>query len=443
MKQICGGFLSNYRKWLLTEIERWIKDGIIDRSQADRISVLYPEDKPSRNWGALIFSVIGVIIFGLGIILLFAYNWDAIPKYAKLAIIFSALICAHGAGFYLKLRTGHQAISEAMFALGTMLFGSGIWLVAQIYNIDEHYPNAFIVWGVGALMLAWSLPSVSQGVMASILFVLWNSFENFDFNSRTNLAPLLILFGILPLAWRMRSCILIGVAVPAFVLSILFNCHWFFERAGPAIFMSVAGLLIAMSIIVRKRNWFPETAGLFMFYGNILYWISLYVFTFPDADRYIFRYYWYEENYAMAYVLVFATASVASWAMVILPFEKITEDLNRIYRIDHFAVPVAIIAVTLNFGWLSEFHGWGGAAIFNLLFLFQSVMLIAYGCRNLNSILTAAGTIMLAFLAFARYADLFDSLLVRGIVFLGVGAGIFVVGLLYSRRKREIREVKP
>jgi len=436
--------LSRDRKFILHEIERWIKDGIIDRSQADRISALYPEEAPSRNWGTLIFSVIGAIIFGLGIILLFAYNWDAIPKFAKLAIIFSALVGAHGAGFYFRSKgEKYSALSEAFFAFGTMLFGSGIWLVAQIYNIDEHYPNAFIVWGIGALMLAWSMPSVVQGVMASILLVLWCSFENFGFDSRTNIAPLLILIGILPLAWKMRSRILLAVAVPSFILSLLFNCHYFFERVAPALFISIAGLLLALAIIAKKKNLFPESSALLAVYGNILYWISLYIFTFPDADRHIFRNYWFNEVNSTIYVLVTAAAAISAWGLVIFPLGKFKEDLNRLYRVEHFAVPLTVLAVTLNFGWLSEFNGWGGAAVFNIIFLFQSIMLISFGCRNVNSKLTAAGTILLAFLAFARYADLFDSLLVRGIVFLGVGAGIFIVGMLYSRSKKEAAEVKP
>ncbi|MFZ2655798.1 MAG: DUF2157 domain-containing protein [Victivallales bacterium] len=435
--------MSKNRKLILQETERWLKDGIIDRSQADRISALYSEEAPSRNWGPLIFSVIGAIIFGLGIILLFAYNWDAIPKFAKLALIFSALVAAHGGGFYFRLKgEKYAALSESLFALGTMIFGSGIWLVAQIYNIDEHYPNAFIVWGAGALMLAWALPSIVQGVMASILLVLWGAFENFDFDSRMNIPPLLIIVLIFPLAWKMRSRIFMAVAVPAFVLSVLFNCHYFFERAAPALFISVAALLLALAVLVRKKNLFPESSAVFAVYGNILYWISLYIFTFPDADRHIFRSYWFEEINSAIYVIVAAVLALAAWSLVIFPLGKFKEDLNRLYRMEHFAVPVTVMVVTLNFGWLSEFEGWGGASVFNLIFLFQSIMLISFGCRNVNSKLTAAGTVLLAFLAFARYADLFDSLLMRGIVFLGVGAGIFIVGMLYSRRKKEAREVK-
>lgn len=44
-----------------------------------------------------------------------------------------------------------------------MLFGAGIWLVAQIYHIEEHYPNGFLIWGLGAMALAWALPSGGSG----------------------------------------------------------------------------------------------------------------------------------------------------------------------------------------------------------------------------------------------------------------------------------------
>jgi uncharacterized membrane protein len=432
-------------KWLIQEIERWVRDGVIERNQADRITALYPEETPSRNWGPLIFSVIGAIIFGLGIILLFAYNWDKIHKFAKLALIFSALLGAHGTGYYFRSKrdAAHAYLSETFFALGTMIFGSGIWLVAQIYNIDEHYPNAFIAWGIGALLLSWSLPSIVQGVMASILLVLWCSFENFGFDSRVNIAPILILVGILPLAWRMRSRILLAVAVPSFVLSLFFNCHFFFERVAPALFISVAALLTATAIIVRRKNIFPQSSTVFAAYGSVLYWFSLYVLTFPQANRHIFRSYWFDEVNSTIYVLVAASAAILAWLVAMLPLRKIKDDLNKLYRTDHFAIPVTVLAVTLNFGWLSEFHGWGGAAIFNVIFLFQSIMLISYGCRSVNSKLTAAGTILLAFLAFARYADLFDSLLVRAVVFLAVGAGIFFIGMRYSKRKKEANKVKP
>ena len=45
---------------------------------------------------------------------------------------------------------------KSLHLAGTILFGAGIWLVAQIYHIDEHYPNAFFFWGFGAMTMAWA-----------------------------------------------------------------------------------------------------------------------------------------------------------------------------------------------------------------------------------------------------------------------------------------------
>ena len=47
---------------------------------------------------------------------------------------------------------------------------------------------------------------------------------------------------------------------------------------------------------------------------------------------------------------------------------------------------------------------------------------------------------MLAAMVFARFMDLFDSLLARSALFIIVGIGLFVVGQIFSRRKQRQRE---
>jgi hypothetical protein len=46
---------------------------------------------------------------------------------------------------------------------------------------------------------------------------------------------------------------------------------------------------------------------------------------------------------------------------------------------------------------------------------------------------------MLAALVVARFLDLFDSLLMRSLVFLVLGAGLFYIGHLYAKQKQEQR----
>jgi len=202
--------MKKHIKWLLNEIDLWVKEDVIQPEQGVALKNRYPAPAEGTAWGRIIFFSIGAILFGLGVILIFAYNWEKMHKFVKLAVIFSALIGAHATGCWLKRpESKYRAAGEGLHLLGTMLFGAGIWLIAQIYHIAEHYPNAFLIWGIGALALAWSLPSIPQALAAAILFVLWNCAEAFDFKDPHLVSPFLILGGIMPLAWLRRSRVLI------------------------------------------------------------------------------------------------------------------------------------------------------------------------------------------------------------------------------------------
>ena len=221
--------MKRHIKWLLSEIDQWVGEGIIGPDQATALKRRYPVPVEGTAWGRIIFFSIGAILFGLGVILLFAYNWQRMHKFVKLAVIFAAIIGAHGAGFWLRRQNSpHQATGEGLHLLGTMLFGAGIWLIAQIYHIQEHYPNAFLIWGFGALAMAWSLPSIAHGIGATLLFVFWNCFEAFDFKNPHLISPFLILAGIMSLAWLRRSRVLVTVCLIGFLfgekLRIAFHC---------------------------------------------------------------------------------------------------------------------------------------------------------------------------------------------------------------------------
>ena len=202
--------------WLLSELETWVQEGIISDTQARAIRGRYPAPEQAGTWGRIAFAAFGAILIGLGVILLFAYNWDKMHKFAKLGIVFCALISAHGAALMVK----RTATRQTLHVLGTMFFGAGIWLVAQIYHINEHYPNAFLVWGAGAFALAWVLPSLPQALMATFLLVLWNGFESYGFHTMNYAAPAIIFFGILPLAGVMRSRVLLSAGLVAFLFTL-------------------------------------------------------------------------------------------------------------------------------------------------------------------------------------------------------------------------------
>src|SRR3989339_784747 len=97
--------MKKHLLWLKREVDAWVSEGIIASDQAEAIRKRYPEETPGLPWGTIIFASLGGVILGLGVILLFAYNWDKIPRFWKLALIASALGIVHAVAIILHTRS--------------------------------------------------------------------------------------------------------------------------------------------------------------------------------------------------------------------------------------------------------------------------------------------------------------------------------------------------
>jgi len=93
------------------------------------------------------------------------------------------------------------------------------------------------------------------------------------------------------------------------------------------------------------------------------------------------------------------------------------------------------LAFTVGPGWIHLSYG-VLSSIMNLVFMGHCLLFILHGSQQQRGWEVAAGCVLFAALVFARYTDLFDSLLSRSLVFLILGAALFVVGNFYSRHKK-------
>jgi uncharacterized membrane protein len=75
--------------------------------------------------------------------------------------------------------------------LGVLLFGANIWLIAQTYNINAHYPDGTLLWGAGALAAAFLVPSRAALAAALVIGAYWTWQETIDFERPIHLAFLL------------------------------------------------------------------------------------------------------------------------------------------------------------------------------------------------------------------------------------------------------------
>lgn len=430
--------MSKEIRWLYTESERWVREGILSAEQAARLRALYPTPKPARPWATLIFCGLGAVIVGLGVILLFAYNWHAMPKLAKLAAVFGALAAAHAGGLYLfQTRPRYRAMGEALTVGGTMLFGAGIWLVAQIYHIDEHFPTGFLIWGLGAFLLAWTLPSIFQALIALALLTIWAGTESAAFGTPVHAALPLLLIGLLPLAYRERSRVLLVCLLVAVGVSLAFISAACTDGALPFL------VLLAFSVLAMGAGWlheeaplFPESAPCYRGLGLAAYLVLIYVLSFGQVATDILDLRRGKQSWSgMAYWGVPMLAAVAAW--LVLGLRRLKPGTGKaLVPPDLWLAPLAMLAAYALAAFLPHTDPWLAALPFNLVLLAHAASLMAQGVRRSEMRPVALGCILLIALTGARYVDLFDSLLARGLAFLVVGGALFSEGFLYARGKR-------
>ncbi|MGG5487925.1 DUF2157 domain-containing protein [Gaetbulibacter sp. PBL-D1] len=145
---------------LIKELPQLVKDQVISEDVARNIEVYYQskqDDKPNKLF--TVFGVLGSILVGLGVILILAHNWDNFTRATKTIFAFLPLVIGQLFVGYSILKNKSATWKEAS---GTFLFfavGSSIALVSQIYNIPGDLSSFLLTWIVLCLPLIYLLKS--------------------------------------------------------------------------------------------------------------------------------------------------------------------------------------------------------------------------------------------------------------------------------------------
>ncbi len=116
-----------------------------------------------------IIVTIGAILVGAGIFSFIAANWQEMSKPVKIGVILISMLVSYGIGWYLKEKLNLEKTGSALFLLGTIIYGAGIFLVAQMFHTRANWPDGFILWMFGAIAIAFALESFPHFYLAIIL----------------------------------------------------------------------------------------------------------------------------------------------------------------------------------------------------------------------------------------------------------------------------------
>jgi len=388
------------------ESRTWVAEGLVSAEQATALRSRYLEESRDADASAAVreeprsrvvsaLAVIGASAVGLGVIGFFAANWDAMSHGLRLTLLTGAITASYAGGFHLRERTGRMPkIGEALYLLGVNLFGSALFLVGQMYNIEAHDPLALLFWGAGATATALVVRSRPVAWAALLILTGWIGFEfgtAFE-DSGDNIAAL-------PVVAVLYGCALYGLATAALERLPL---DWFavsgFAPAGRRL-----GLLLALS--------------------------GLFVFTFSDAAGELGG-----AGDELGAGLTIALALLAGLALTTAVALAATRRRSAVFEGAAVTAAGGSLVVAVIVGG----NGTAYALVFNLILAVAVLGSIYAGYVNDESWLVNLGVAFVAIDLIGRYFDVFWSALPRSAGLIGAGILILAIAFLLERQRKQL-----
>jgi MFS family permease len=154
-------------------LERWVEAQILDRPQADRIRQFESEQLPRRRarWPVIAAVAFGGIMLASGVLLFVSAHWDEISPFQRMALLVLAVGAFHVGGALSLER--FRAVGVTLHAVGTVALGGAIAVAGQIFNMQEHWPAAVLLWAAGAIAGWLVLRDWPHLALAAILVPFW------------------------------------------------------------------------------------------------------------------------------------------------------------------------------------------------------------------------------------------------------------------------------
>jgi uncharacterized membrane protein len=273
--------MSWYCNKVERDLARWQTSGWVSEAGASAIRA----DLASRRspFGvAPIFAILGAVLFGFAVMSFVAAHWEGMSKLARLALLLVALWGCYGAAAALFQRQ-LEAFAQAAVLGGIAVFGASIMLIAQMYHMDGHPPDAVLMWALGALLAAALVRSRPALAAAFVLLVVWTCYERgLSDNAHWSFLAVwaVAAVGAAWLGWRpgfhLAAVSLAIWLVPLGYFVLDRHAHWTVIVAG---LLAAVGAAAAGPVIDRR---IAASAPLFA-YGLIVAFAGLFTIQFIDG----------------------------------------------------------------------------------------------------------------------------------------------------------------
>lgn len=424
--------------WLKKETKLWVERGIINGDQAQQIIGLYPEDHKNRLITVLL--ILGAILLGAGIILFLASNWQYLPKWFKVTLVLSQLVLFHLSSQY--MHASYPRLSAALSLLGCIMFGAGIWLIAQIFNINSHFPNGLLFWFLGVLPVAYFLREPLPLSLSAILLGGWVVAEH-STSPFTIMLALLFFAAVFHLAYSMRSPFALAVSLLSAVTFIITEFITFMDKVNRpqdmysyfdgSFLIPLALLLTAMIISCLAGHPANDSNRFSLIYsviGLVLTGVSLYAISFEYFARGVAGLHSSVLNINALWLLYVLSAATLAYFI----FREKDGYAASLKKYSFWVILDVIILAILVFPIGKTLL----MIALNLLMFAWALWLILSGYQNQNSFYFTLGIVAFIIFTVTEYFNLFWEMMPKSLFFIAGGLVLLLGGYLLERQRRKV-----
>lgn len=425
------------------ELEELREAGVIDEDTATRIREYFKNRKGgSHNRLFVVFGVLGAILVGLGIVLIVAHNWDELSRPVKVIFSFLPLLAGQFCcGYALLRKQASLAWRESSAAFLFFAVGASISLVSQVYHIHGALSTFLFTWMLLCLPLVYLLRSSVASLLyiAGITYyqVVSNySFDIFAHNHKESFNYWWMLSLVAPhyysLFQRRGHSNYLAFHNWFVPISLTISLGAFSRYTEHLIFISYMSLF-AIFYLAGSSGFFSESRrrlnGYFVIGSlgsmHLLLMLSFHWFWDERITRPVFS----GEGFFTRDL--FAAAALTCIAAAILYTQQRNKPISGLHPMKFIFLLYLILFM------LGGATSVAPVVLVNLLILLVGVYTIRLGAKLDHLGILNYGLLTITALVVCRFFDSDMSFVVRGLLFVLVGAGFFAANYLMLKKRKE------
>lgn len=428
-------------KNILNELPELVDAGLINPETAEQIKRYYRQKEKSRPEGRIniLFAILGTVLVGLGIILIVAHNWDDLSRPVKLLFSFIPVLAGQAlCGYALYKKSSSAAWRESSAVLLFFAAGACLALVSQTYHIPGNLESFLFTW----MLLVFPLIYIMRSSMASLLYICGISIyavcDGYGYNGKESYHYWWLLLLMVP--HYLSLCL----QRPQSNFTTFH--HWFVSlslticlgtmaaNAEELLFIAYMSMFGAFYLLGTSA-WFT---GKKIFSNGYLVIGSLGTMCLLLALS--FRWFWDElagEDFLKGrfffspeIIAAIGFSLIAIWLLILHLRNRKEEPVNPVGFI--FAGFIIIFFIGIS-------DALTATIATNILLLAAAIFTISRGHRLNHLGILNYGLLIITALVICRFFDTDISFIIRGLMFVGVGAGFFIANnqLLKKRKQHD------